>query len=150
MCPDNIYKQTLVNIKRLLKLPVVHKVHYIINNNNSAALCAKNMISDNEIYAIYGKDLKNFVHMLSKLKSIDLAFIDGNHQEKPTIEYFEKILKYSHEKTIFIFDDIHWSKGMEKAWKYIIQNKKVSLSIDLFFATKLIKSVYIMLIIDFK
>ena len=76
MCPDNIYKQTLVNIKRLLKLPVVHKVHYIINNNNSAALCAKNMISDNivpiiPISNVTGHNLpllKNFLNYLPSRK----------------------------------------------------------------------------------
>ena len=31
-----------------------------------------------------------------------------------------------------IFDDIYWSKGMEEAWKVIIQDNRVSLSIDLF------------------
>ena len=90
-------------------------------------------INKKNIKLILGNFNDTLQEQLSKLKSIDLAFIDGNHQEKPTIEYFEKILKYSHEKTIFIFDDIHWSNGMEKAWKHIIQNKKVSLSIDLFF-----------------
>ena len=102
---------------------------------NTAGIAKNNFrrLNQKNITLILG-DFKNTLQEeLSKLKSIDLAFIDGNHQEKPTIEYFEKILKYSHEKTIFIFDDIHWSKGMEKAWKYIIQNQKVSLSIDLFF-----------------
>ena len=70
---------------------------------------------------------------LEEIKTIDLAFIDGNHQEKPTIEYFEKCLKYSNNDTIFIFDDIHWSEGMEKAWNYIKAHQKITLTIDLFF-----------------
>jgi hypothetical protein len=32
-----------------------------------------------------------------------------------------------------IFDDIHWSEGMEKAWLEIKKNKEVSCTIDLFF-----------------
>jgi len=70
---------------------------------------------------------------LEDIKHIDLAFIDGNHKEKPTISYFEKILEYSNNNTIFIFDDIHWSKGMEKAWDYIKAHHKTTLTIDLFF-----------------
>jgi predicted O-methyltransferase YrrM len=70
---------------------------------------------------------------LEEIKTIDLAFIDGNHQEKPTIDYFEKCLKYSNNDTIFIFDDIHWSEGMEKAWNYIKAHQKITLTIDLFF-----------------
>ena len=70
---------------------------------------------------------------LKKIQNIDLAFIDGNHQEKPTIDYFKQCLKYSNNSTIFIFDDIHWSKGMENAWDYIKAHQKTTLTIDLFF-----------------
>ena len=70
---------------------------------------------------------------LKEIAKIDLAFIDGNHQENPTIEYFELCLQYSHNNTIFIFDDIHWSKGMENAWEHIKKHKKTTLTIDLFF-----------------
>ena len=70
---------------------------------------------------------------LKYIKEIDLAFIDGNHQEKATINYFEQCLIYSHNHTILIFDDIHWSKGMENAWNYIKKHKKTTLTIDLFY-----------------
>lgn len=70
---------------------------------------------------------------LKEIKSIDLAFIDGNHQKDPTILYFEECLKYAKNDTIFIFDDIHWSKGMENAWNYIKSHKKTTLTIDLFY-----------------
>ena len=70
---------------------------------------------------------------LKEIKTIDLAFIDGNHQEKPTIDYFEKCLKHANNNTIFIFDDIHWSYGMENAWNYIKAHPKTTLNIDLFF-----------------
>jgi len=70
---------------------------------------------------------------LKEILTIDLAFIDGNHQEKPTINYFEKCLKYANNNTIFIFDDIHWSQGMENAWGYIKAHPKTTLTIDLFF-----------------
>ena len=70
---------------------------------------------------------------LKEIKTIDLVFIDGNHQEKPTIDYFLKCLKYANNDTIFIFDDIHWSDGMENAWKYIKTHSRTTLTIDLFF-----------------
>ena len=70
---------------------------------------------------------------LAQIENVDLAFIDGNHQQKPTINYFEEILKYANNNTIFIFDDIHWSKGMESAWEYIKAHEKTTLTIDLFF-----------------
>ena len=70
---------------------------------------------------------------LNKIDLIDLAFLDGNHTEKATIKYFEECLKHSHNNTIFIFDDIHWSKGMENAWNYVKQHKKTTLTVNLFF-----------------
>jgi predicted O-methyltransferase YrrM len=70
---------------------------------------------------------------LKEIETVDLAFIDGNHQEKPTIAYFEECLKYANNNTIFIFDDIHWSDGMENAWNYIKSNTRTTLTIDLFF-----------------
>ena len=45
----------------------------------------------------------------------------------------EEILKYANNNTIFIFDDIHWSEGMESAWEYIKAHEKTTLTIDLFF-----------------
>lgn len=68
-----------------------------------------------------------------KMNSIDFAFVDGNHRKEPTIRYFEQLLKKSTDSSIFIFDDIHWSKEMKDAWKYIQQHTAVKLTIDLFF-----------------
>ncbi len=64
---------------------------------------------------------------------IDLAFIDGNHRKEPTVKYFHQLLEAANENTIIVFDDIHWSAGMEEAWEIIKQHEAVMLSIDLFF-----------------
>ncbi|MFN8253339.1 MAG: class I SAM-dependent methyltransferase [Ferruginibacter sp.] len=71
--------------------------------------------------------------LLQRAGIIHLAFIDGNHQHRPTVQYFEQLLAHSGDETIFIFDDIHWSAGMEAAWKEIMAHDKVTLTIDLFF-----------------
>jgi len=70
---------------------------------------------------------------LQKIHPLDLAFIDGNHQEKATTYYFEECLNYSNNDTVFIFDDIYWSKGMENAWDHIKSHQKATLTIDLFY-----------------
>ena len=90
-------------------------------------------LSAHNINITVGDFKKTLADKLSKIQNIDLAFIDGNHQEKPTIDYFKQCLKYSNNSTIFIFDDIHWSKGMENAWDYIKSHQKTTLTIDLFF-----------------
>lgn len=71
--------------------------------------------------------------VISKLSNIDFAFIDGNHRYSPTITYFNQLLSKVDNQTIIIFDDIHWSKEMEQAWKEVQQHPSVTLTIDLFF-----------------
>jgi len=71
--------------------------------------------------------------VISQLPSIDLAFIDGNHRREPTESYFGQLLPITHNDSILIFDDIHWSQGMEQAWETIKQHPTVRCTIDLFF-----------------
>jgi predicted O-methyltransferase YrrM len=71
--------------------------------------------------------------MLAQLPQVDLAFLDGNHREEPTLRYFNKILNKSHAASVIILDDIHWSQEMESAWATIHQDPSVRLTIDLFF-----------------
>ena len=87
----------------------------------------------NNIEILTGEFSQTLPKALVSLGKIDLAFIDGNHRREPTISYFEQILPYCHEHSILIFDDIHWSAEMEEAWNHIIKDKKVRLSVDLFF-----------------
>ena len=70
---------------------------------------------------------------LAQNKSVDFAFIDGNHAFKPTMAYFESLLEIVQDHTILVFDDIHWSEEMEEAWAQISAHPRVTLSIDLFF-----------------
>lgn len=69
---------------------------------------------------------------LEQLGSIDFVFFDGNHRMAPTLEYFEKCLSFAQEKTIFVFDDTHWSAAMEAAWVQIQQHPRVTLTVDFF------------------
>lgn len=71
--------------------------------------------------------------VLPRLKGRKLIFFDGNHQYAPTIDYFNQALAFAGEEDIFIFDDIHWSEGMENAWQEIKKNQQVACTVDLFF-----------------
>lgn len=72
-------------------------------------------------------------NVLSDLEQLDFVFFDGNHQQEATLKYFEQCLPKAHNDTVFVFDDIHWSKDMEAAWEVIQQHPKVTVSIDLFY-----------------
>lgn len=85
------------------------------------------------VVIINGDFEKTLPIFLASTKTIDLAFLDGNHRKVPTLAYFEQILSNLNSESIVVFDDIHWSKEMEESWAIIKQHEAVTLSIDLFF-----------------
>ena len=62
----------------------------------------------------------------------DLIYFDGNHQKQATLDYFEFLLPTIANESVWIFDDIHWSKDMEEAWAIIKNHPKVMVTIDTF------------------
>ncbi len=109
---------------------------YTIEGCKQTAKVAKKNFADNNIKNVVqfiGDINTTLPSILAKAKTVDLVFFDGNHKKKPTIAYFELCLPHIHNDTVFIFDDIHWSAGMEEAWLHIVKHPKVTASIDLFF-----------------
>jgi len=64
---------------------------------------------------------------------LDFVFIDGNHRREPTLDYFQRLLPAMNENSVIVFDDIHWSRGMESAWQAVKSHPRVMMTIDLFF-----------------
>jgi len=60
------------------------------------------------------------------------VFIDGDHREERLTSYVLRILDSKRPALSIMMDDIHWSKGMHRAWKRIIRHPEISLSIELF------------------
>jgi predicted O-methyltransferase YrrM len=63
---------------------------------------------------------------------IDLLYLDGNHQEAPTLRYFEQCLPYMADHSVVLLDDIYWSPEMLRAWETLVAHPKVALSLDVF------------------
>ena len=64
---------------------------------------------------------------------LDMIYIDGNHTYEATINYFKMSAPLiAKNKGCIIFDDIHWSEEMYFAWQEILQDYRVTLSIELF------------------
>lgn len=73
----------------------------------------------------------------SEIESIDethfdCIYFDGHHNKEATIKYFEALLSKAHNDSIFIFDDIYWSKDMTEAWDYIKAHNTVTVTVDCF------------------
>jgi predicted O-methyltransferase YrrM len=64
--------------------------------------------------------------------NLQLIYFDGNHSKAATLNYFELLLPTVTNETVWIFDDIHWSKDMEEAWEIIKDHPKVTVTIDTF------------------
>ena len=71
--------------------------------------------------------------LLEQVPTPGLIFFDGNHRKEATLHYFELCLKKINNETIFIFDDIYWSKEMTEAWEEIKNHEAVTVTVDLFF-----------------
>lgn len=78
-------------------------------------------------------DFKTTLTKSLKDTSYDLVYFDGNHQKQPTLDYFKECLNTIHNNSVFIFDDIHWSKEMTEAWEEIKKHPKVTVTIDTYF-----------------
>ena len=76
--------------------------------------------------------LRNINTNRTKVQSYSLIYFDGNHSKQATLDYFELLLPTISNDSVWIFDDIHWSKGMEEAWQIIQNHPKVTVTIDTF------------------
>jgi predicted O-methyltransferase YrrM len=69
---------------------------------------------------------------LTGIPALDLAFFDGDHRYEPTVNYYLQCAEKAGNDSLFIFDDIHWSPDMERAWNFITHHEQNTLTIDLF------------------
>lgn len=80
-------------------------------------------------------DTGKFRNIIPQLKeqNYDLIFFDGHHDKDATIQYFESLLPKANNESVFVFDDIYWSKGMTEAWEYIKAHNAVTVTVDCFY-----------------
>ena len=110
------------------------KVYTIEGDSSLSKLAIENFnkIGLTNVNQINGDFDIRLPEVLSEIQKIGIAFIDGNHSEEATLKYFKLLSVKANSDTLIIFDDIRWSKGMEKAWNNICNDENVSISIDLF------------------
>ena len=71
-------------------------------------------------------------NVLSGFERLDLVFFDANHRREATLNYFDQCLPKSHAKSVFVIDDIYWSKEMSQMWEEIKKRPEVRVTIDMF------------------
>ncbi len=65
------------------------------------------------------------------LSELDFAFIDGSHNPRATLRFFEELETHMARGGVLVFDDIRWSKGMTAAWTIIQSYPHVAAAVDL-------------------
>jgi predicted O-methyltransferase YrrM len=84
------------------------------------------------ISVVRGNIDKTLPDFLQTIRKVDFALIDANHTYEATLRYFNLLLPRTHEKSVVVIDDIHYSGEMEKAWNEIRASKLVHSSADLY------------------
>jgi predicted O-methyltransferase YrrM len=118
-----------------LKKSIPHSRMVTIEGCEALANRAKRVLKELHVYnteVVVGTFDTVLPQVLKTFDKLDMVYFDGNHRKEPTLKYFEQCLPLAHEDSVFIFDDIHWSQGMEQAWKTIQNDERVTLTLDLF------------------
>lgn len=89
-------------------------------------------LEQRNIRSVLGSFQTRLPELLLKMDRLDMVFIDGHHATEPTLAYYEQCLTKAHNDTVFIFDDIHWSRGMEEAWQAVKAHPRTTVTIDLY------------------
>lgn len=103
-----------------------------LEGNDSLAALASRWFDGNGMNCtvLVGEFSTTLPKAIQEIESADLVFFDGNHNEESTLEYFTLCLTKANNQSIFVFDDIYWSPGMERAWQKIKEHPSVSITID--------------------
>ena len=67
---------------------------------------------------------------LQSLQTLDLAFIDGHHQEAATLRYVQTIIPHLSRDAMIILDDISLHPGMRSAWQQLSRMTGVAAAVD--------------------
>jgi len=109
-------------------------LHSIEGNTDRASFAAQ-LICKCDLGPVsvhWGEMDEKLDELLPVIKGRFVAFVDGNHEHEPTLQYVKALVDCAGDEALIIVDDIYWSKGMYNAWKEIIEWPEVRVNIDLF------------------
>jgi predicted O-methyltransferase YrrM len=83
------------------------------------------------VEVVTGRFLEALPAVLDGLRPLDYAYVDGHHDGRATLEYFEMLLDAVEGPAVLVFDDIGISAGMRGAWVAITRHPRVGLAVSL-------------------
>lgn len=88
-------------------------------------------ISKSDVEIIVGRFHDVLPALLSRVSSLDLVFIDGHHEEKAMIDYYNIIQPHLSAQACVVFDDIYlWNISLRHGWNKIRTEDHKSISYD--------------------
>jgi predicted O-methyltransferase YrrM len=116
-----------------LKLNKQGRIITLEGSESLASLANQNFqtLGLDNVSVVVGRFQDTLDNVLNEQGPIDYAFIDGHHDEKATLAYFWQIYPFLTSSAVLVFDDISWSKGMQRAWNAIEVDERVNISINL-------------------
>lgn len=116
-----------VHLKNGFKNSSVHTVEGCNEIHQSATEQLKYW--DFKDVALYNQSFANFIPNFTE--KVDLIYLDGHHEQNATKRYLEQLLNNAHSETLFILDDIRWSKDMWNCWESICTDERFHVTIDI-------------------
>ena len=80
---------------------------------------------------VEGRFSETLPDVLARLEKIDIALIDGHHEEQATKQYWQDIKPFLADNAVIVFDDIRWSWGMAQAWDWICSDPAFAPLVDI-------------------
>ncbi len=116
-----------------LKLNRAGKLVTMEGAESLASLARQNFqqLGFDNVSVVTGRFQDTLEYTLKQTGTIDYAFIDGHHDEKATLAYFEKIYPFLSEEAVLVFDDVSWSPGMKRAWNTIVADNRIGVAVNL-------------------
>lgn len=68
---------------------------------------------------------------LAGMDRVDYVFIDAEHQEEPTVRYFELILPHLASGAVLVLDDVVFPPEMRPAWRRISSHPRAGTAVGL-------------------
>lgn len=73
---------------------------------------------------------ETLVPTLARLGTLDVAYIDGHHEEAATLHYMQTIAPHLADEALVIFDDIYLYRGMWQAWQTLAAMRGVRAAVN--------------------
>lgn len=109
-------------------------VHTVEGDARIQAVAAKNWdtLGFRNIHSYLGDLNESSDIIYQGVGKIDFLFIDANHRLEAMIRYYLQALPFLHDRSVVVFDDIHWNPETLKAWNVIKSRSEITLSFDIF------------------